>query len=472
MFVLDVARGAYARSPESVRASLGPLISLLPTNLKFGSTYSTWRQRIRRAKHDPAYANAEHLGRLRALLKKAHAGSPFYRGLIDAAFGTKFDLMQLQLSDLQSLPILRKEELRAAGDSVLAVSKLLVDQGDTSGSNGERPFSFYLDKDRSGREMAFVYDSWARAGFTENDAKATLRGVGIDNEGKILHGWDPAMRELRLSAFPLSRDHVSLYLDLIDQHGIRFLYGYPSAIEVMCRHLHALGRRPKLPLRGILPISEPIYPHQRKTIACALGDVAIAHFYGMSEKVLFADESTDQPEHYTFNPLYGVAELIDDNGQSITEPGQEGRVVGTGFLSTGMPFIRYDTEDRARLVELPTAANGQRMRVVGLSPRRKPGFLITSEGHRLVTVDFTPESPRFFKGIDEYQFFQDTVGQCTIRYVPCPGGTRQDALNVAADLQARAQNRIVFTVEQVASLGAGRSGKRAFIDQRLDISRY
>ncbi len=473
MSLMDVARGAYVRSPAIVRRSLAPLISLVPTQAKFGSTYRTWRARIERAKTDTAFANAEHLCALRTLFAKAHAGSPFYRDLIDTALGKDFDLSKLTLKDLRLLPVLRKEDIRAAGDTMLAVPRHLVDKGDTSGSNGEKPFSFYLDKDRSGREMAFVYDSWSRAGFTETDSKIVLRGVGIDNTGKVLSEWEPALRELRLSAFPLTREHVAMYLDLIDKHQVQYLYGYPSAIEVMGRHMHRLGRKPKLPILGVLPISEPLYDHQRRTIAAAFGPQAkIAHFYGLSEKALFADELSDEPGVYAFNPIYGLAELIDEHGQPITTPGVEGRVVGTGFLSTGMPFIRYDTEDRAKLVELPSEANGQRLKVRDLTPRRKPGFLITADGNRLVTVDFTPESPRFFKGIDEYQFFQDQPGHCTIRYILANDGEDQDAMNIARDLQTRSQNRIQFTVERVKTLGCGRAGKRAFIDQRLDVSQY
>lgn len=470
MGLMDVARGAYIRSPEFVRRSLAPIMSLVPTSARFGSTYRIWRERIALAKTETDYANEQHLGALRDLLAKAHAGSPFYRDLIDGSLGAGFDLSQLELADLLRLPVLRKEDLRAAGDDVLAVPKSLVDRGDTSGSNGEKPFSFYLDKDRSPREMAFVYDGWARCGFTETDAKVVLRGVGIDNQGKILHQYDPVMHDLRLSAFPLLREHVSIYLDLIDKHQVRYIYGYPSAIEVMCRHMIELGRKPKLTILGIMPISEPLYSHQRRTIKAALGDVVIAHFYGQSEKVLFAEEV--EPDVYVFNPLYGLAELVDEAGERITTPGVEGRVVGTGFLTIGMPFIRYDTEDRATLVELPSEVNGQQLKVRDLTPRRKPGFLITAEGNRLVTVDFTPESPRFFKGIDEYQFYQDTPGESTIRYVASPDGTHQDALNIARDLEIRAQGRIKFGVERVTSLGSGRSGKRAFIDQRLDVSLY
>lgn len=471
MSLMDVARGAYVRSPVAVRRSLAPLVSLVPTQMKFGRTYRTWRERIAYAHADPAYANAQHLAALRTLMQKAHAGSPFYRDLIDGSLGRGFDLSRIEPVDLQRLPVLRKEELRAAGERALAVPRARLDDGYTAGSNGEAPFAFYLDKDRSAREMAFVYDGWARVGFAENTAKIVLRGFGLDPKGQYVSEWEPALKELRLSVFPMTMDDVRLYLNLIDERGVEYLYGYPSAIELFCRQLHRLKRRPRVPFKGILPISEPLYPHQRRTIAAVLGPVPIAHFYGLSEKTLFARE-IDETGTYDFNPLYGLAELVDEDGQAVTEPGREGRLVGTGFLSTGMPFIRYDTEDRARLVALPSPENGQRLRVCALTPRRKPDFLIAADGTRVVTIDFTPESPCYFDGLEEYQFRQERPGYVTIRYIPTADGSEKDALRIAAFLQKRTHDRIVFGVERVTQLAGGRAGKRAFIDQRLDISRY
>jgi phenylacetate-CoA ligase len=471
MSLLDVARGAYVRSPASVRRTLAPLVSLLPTRLKFGRTYRQWRERIARASTDPGYAAEQHLANLRALMQKAHAGSPFYRDLFDARLGHDFDLATLEPQDLQRLPVLRKEELRAAGDSLLTVRKANADLGDTSGSNGERPFTFYLDKDRSGREMAFVYDTWGRIGFSEDTPKIVLRGFGLNKDGTRVVEWEPALRELRLSVFPMTHEDVNRYVDLIDRHELDYLYGYPSAIELMCRHMSRIGRRLKRPLKGILPISEPLYWHQRKTIAEILGPVPIANFYGLSEKALFAREVDDEGT-YVFDPLYGLAELVDNDGQPITQPGLEGRLVGTGFLTSASPFVRYDTEDRATLVELPSAANGQRLKVERIIPRRKPDFLISAQGNRVVTIDFTPDSPRYFKGIEEYQFRQETPGAVTIRYIPTCDGTEDDARRVATDLTERTGRQIMFDIEQVAQLAGGRAGKRAFIDQRLDISRY
>jgi len=137
-----------------------------------------------------------------------------------------------------------------------------------------------------------------------------------------------------------------------------------------------------------------------------------------------------------------------------------------------MPFLRYDTEDRASLVELPNAGNGQRLTVERLTPRRKPDFLVSVDGNRVVTIDFTPENPRYFEGIEEYQFFQDRPGHSTIRYIPTADGSEADALRVATGLTQRTHGKILFTVEQVERLAGGRAGKRAFIDQRLDISQY
>lgn len=468
---LDKARGAYVRSPAFVRRSLRPLIGLVPAKLKFGRTYQRWRRDIERANQDPAFAADRHLASFRSLLAHAHAGSPFYRDLIDKAFGPRFDAARMNLGDLARLPILDKAALRAAGESALAAPRRQVDWAETSGSNAEAPFGFYLDKDRSSREMAFVYDVWARVGFSESDARVCLRGFGLDPAGLNIHDWDPAMRELQLSVFPMTTEDAALYLDLIDARGVQFIYGYASAIELFCRQMQVLGRAPRRPIKGIMPISEPIYDHQRQMIARTLGNPPFACFYGLSEKVLFAAEVLDTPGTYEFNPLYGVAELVDARGHPVTEIGREGRLVGTGFLSTGMPFIRYETGDFARLVQLPTPENGQRLRVSDLTPRRKPNFLIAHDGTRVVTTDLTPAEGRALEGIAEFQFYQDQPGAVVIRYVLAPDGSHEDAARLASELDRRCHNRLRFSLQPVERIAAGRNGKRAFIDQRLDFIR-
>lgn len=472
MSILDVARGAYVRSPAVVRRSLQPLLALVPTDLKYGRTYRQTRAQIAAAEADPQLANRLHLERLRALLIKARAGSPFYRALIDEAFGEGADLTTIVPADLRRLPIQTRCTLTKAGEAALAEPRARLDESHTSGSNAEAPFTFFLDKDRSAREIAFVHDIWSRSGFEPGTAKAVLRGFRLpDLQGEV-HEWVSVLQELRLSVFPMSPKDAALYLDLIDERQIRYIYGYTSGIELFCRHLMRLGRRPRLPILGILPISEPLYPHQRRLFTSMLGaEVKIVPFYGLSEKALFAAEAAGRPDIYDFQPLYGVAELVDDGGQPVTRPGREGRLIGTGFLSTGMPFIRYDTQDRARLVELPTPENGQRLRVEGIMPRRKPDFLIGRSGERIVTTDLTPADPAFFHGIEELQFYQDAPGRSTIRYILSSDGAVADIERMRDDLNQKAEGKLAFDIEAVTRL-ATPTGKRAFIDQRLDVADY
>src|SRR5690606_21016713 len=134
----------------------------------------------------------------------------------------------------------------------------------------------------SGREMAFVYDAWSRIGYGEGDARASFRGFSLRDNGARIHEWDPALRELRLSVFPLTVEDAARYLDLINERRIQYFYGYPSAIEIFCRHMRRLGRTPGLPVKGILPISEPIFDHQRTFIGDVLGNPSFACFYGLS----------------------------------------------------------------------------------------------------------------------------------------------------------------------------------------------
>lgn len=472
MFKLDAARGAYVRSPAMVRRALAPFLRLLPTSFIYGRTYRDWRATIARGAKDDCFAQSFQLNSLRALLAKAHAGSPFYAELFERTFGPHFDVATMTLADFRKLPILDKDTLATAGDAMLAVPKSSMDIAHTSGSNGEPPFSFYLDKDRSVREIAFVHNVWSRTGYAPDQAKVVMRGFAQRERGGNSYEWSPALRELRLSVFPMSQADAALYLDLIDKRRIRYLYGYPSGLETFARHLNRLGRRPKLPLLGIMPISEPLYDHQRRLFARIFGDTPIAPFYGLSEKTLFAAELPDQPGIYEFDPLYGVAELIGDDGAPVTRIGQEGRLVGTGFVSTGMPFIRYDSQDRAKLVRLPSADNGQRLRVTGIMPRRKPDFLISHAGDRIVAIDLTPEDPAFFEDIEGYQFYQNTPGLCVIKYIATPGGEDANVERIRGELARLAEGKLDFVVQRVDGLESPGSGKRAYIDQQLDLADY
>lgn len=468
MSVLDIARGAYVRSPKAFRDVVSPALALLPVSLKYGRAYQDWRGAIARSRGDARFTQDRLLRDLRALLSKAQA-SPFWHERISQALGTNPDLIQADLETLRALPLLTRETVQSAGAAMLAQPAATLDHASTSGSSGQ-PLVFWLDKDRSPREFAFVNDVWARTGYREGNARCVLRGLLMADVDRRPYEWEAGLRELRCSPFAMTASRMDLYLDLIDERGIAYLHGYPSAIEILCRHIWETGRQLKRPIKGVFPISEPFYPHQRNAIRRALPGAIVAPFYGLSERTLFASEITGAEDVYAFEPLYGLAELIGDDGAPVTREGARGRIVGTGFLSTGMPFIRHETGDTAELVRVPDLQNGWRLHVKAITPRRRPEFLVGVEGNRIITPTVVPLHPDKFRGVSEFQFYQDTPGFCVVKVVPRAGCGATDVHPFAAEIQKRVGSSMQVELVLVTELAGHARGKRPFIDQRLTLA--
>ncbi len=471
MSVLDIARGAYVRSPKVLRDAMSPALALLPVSLKYGRTYQGWRADIALSRTDPAFTQQRSTAALQALLTKAYRGSPFHRERIENALGIKAAPAHFGLEDLAALPVLTKDELRKAGEAALAVPAATLDRASTSGSSG-MPLLFWLDKDRSPREFAFVNDVWSRTGYCESDARCVLRGLLLADIDRHPYEWEAGLKELRCSPFAMTEKRMTLYLDIIDRRGILYLHGYPSAIEILCRHIWRTGRHPKKAILGVFPISEPLYRHQRDMISAALPGASIAPFYGLSERVLFAGEVAGEEDVYEFEPLYGHVELLDETGAAVARPGLRGRLIGTGFLSTGLPFIRYETGDTAELAQQPDDSNGWRMRVRAITPRRQPEFLVGAGGNRIVTPTIVPVHPDKFFGVSEFQFYQDEPGSCLIKVVPASGCGEPEARLFLEELQGRVGSFIRFELKLVEELAGNARGKRPVVDQRLDLAQF
>jgi len=444
----------------------------MPVSLKFGSTYWRWRDDILRSRSDRDFTCRRRTAALAALLSEAYAGSDFWWERIAKALGADMSPTQIGFESLAALPVLTREELRKVGEAALTVGADTLDPAFTSGSSGH-PFSFWLDKDRSPREFAFVNDVWARTGYQEGDARCVLRGLELADLDQQPCEWEAGLSELRCAVFSMTAERMDRCLDMIDHHGIAYLHGYPSAIEILCRHICRTGRRLKRPILGVFPISEPVHGRQRAVVRAALPDAAIAPFYGLSEHVLFASEVDDAEDVYEFEPLYGHPELVDDRDQAVAEPGCRGRILGTGLLSTGMPFIGYDTGDAAELVRPATAENGWRMRVRDIRPRRQAEFLVGVNSDPSATLTLVPEycfsvDPSTY-GVSEVQFYQDEPGRCTIKVVPAAGCGEADVRPFVEATNKQVGSRIRFAFELVEDLAGDARGKRPFIDQRLDL---
>ncbi len=459
---LDVARGAYAQLPLPMRRRLGALLRFVPVSARYGRTYRAWRRRIEAAEAEPAKAAAIQAGRLLDVVRLAISASPGHRDRLAPVFGREGPRdADALLARWAEVPVLTGDEVVTGGERFCTVPAERLDIGLTGGSSG-RPVRFYLDRGRAPIEYAFVHHAWRRAGFRPGLPRAVFRGV--ETAGAAHMHYEPALAELRCSVFHLSDSVMAGYLQEIQARRIAHLHGYPSALAIFADHvLRSCG--PLDTIAGVLPTSERLPAHLRRSIERAFPAAILAPTYGLSEKVAFATEVEGAPDVYEFDPLYGYTELVDIQGRAVVREGERGRIVSTGLLFPGMPLIRYETGDEADLVALPSRANGARLQVRRIVPRHGHEYLIGRSGI-LMPLSGMLQVDEEILGVGEFQFVQDTPGAVTLRVVPRSGPV-PDFGAYLARANAKARGEITLAIEIVDSLPTTVRGKRKFIDQRL-----
>jgi phenylacetate-coenzyme A ligase PaaK-like adenylate-forming protein len=466
--LLDVARGAYARLSPGTRARLGRFVGLVPERLKWGPTYRQWRGLIAATRANPAGVRG-YQDRARLKMLSAAMRSRYYRELFETVFGA--DVVPEQLLDDRhwaKIPVLTSAQAAVGAADMCTRPTEALDVGSTGGTSG-KPVKFYLDKNRSPIEYAFVHDAWSRAGYRAGDARCVFRGVELAGAEDSHIQYDHGLAELRCSVFHMTDAAMRGYLDQIRGRRIRFIHGYPSAIAIFASFLLRSGLAPLSQIEGVFATSERFYPDQRELIAQAFDRATIVPFYGLSEKTAFACARSDDSDIFEFDPLYGYTELLDEDGTPVMRVGASGRIVSTGLIFDGMPFIRYDTGDTGELIELPSKGNGYRLAVRGITPKHGTEYFVGCSGALIAIKGIISNLQGTAYGIREYQFYQDTPGEAVVRIVPASAGAA-DFTRYRELLDRKAAGELKTTVEVVEAIPVTQRGKRRLIDQRLDVS--
>jgi len=471
MLGLNTLRTAYVRSPRPVRRILSPVLAALPVRYRFGGTYVSFRASIERSRQDTEFVRAWRRDHLRKLVSAAVSHAPHYRDLARTLGLSAAVIENFEVDDLRIFPVLTKDALRGRAADFLTRPMDELDEVSTSGSSGT-PLSFFLDKDRSAAEWAFVQDSWSKVGFSPKDIRAVFRGLHLQDVDRTPWEFEPSLGELRLSPFHLTDHWMNKYCALIARYNASFLHGYPSALDIFASYV-LRSKRTDIAgrVRGVLAISETLFDHQRARISLAFPNAKLTSFYGMSEKVLFGTEIPGRPATFEMEPLYGIAELVDDAGNRITEPGKKGRVVGTGLLLSGMPFIRYDTGDVGTLVEDANEGNRFRAVIAGIASRWGQEFLVGRGGQLISMTAINIHSGAYVK-MAAFQFHQREPGRAALRAVLAAGSTEADIVPFMNEISAKIGESISFDLELVDELTRNERGKSKFIDQRLDLRKF
>jgi phenylacetate-CoA ligase len=191
-------------------------------------------------------------------------------------------------------------------------------------------------------------------------------------------------------------------------------------------------------------------------------------FYGLSEKCAFGSPDPEREGVYAMNPLYGLTELLEEQDAPITEPGRGGRIVATGLQFLGMPFIRYETGDRATLVQLPDQSTGHSLLVSDITPREGHLFLISLSNQPIAAIT-AMMGDKEINAIAAFQYEQHHPGKVIMRVELGSGASPATLAAYIRKANERMRGELTLIPEIVTSIPLTARGKRHIVIQHLPI---
>ena len=415
---------------------------------------------------------AYQLRRLKTLLSHAYSNVPYYHSVFTEQGLQPSDIREI--TDLERLPILTKEVARENMDALKArnyASRDLEYVG-TSATTGMM-LRFYYEKGTSrARELAFVRSAWRRVGFRLIDKCATLRGDVVNSNGTSKFDERQFFgRLLVLSSVSMRADSLPRYVQLIRRFKPRYIWGYPSSISVLAHFMQDNDVERFSTVKAILCGSENLFEWQRKLLESVF-QCRVFSWYGQSELAAFASECEVSQLYHVF-PEYGIFELVDKRDRLITEAGEVGEIVATGFNNAAVPFIRYRTGDLAQYADA-TCECGRHHALLPRIEGRKNEFVVDRAGREIpVTAILAATDKVFvssdFDGIRQFQFFQEKRGEVILNVVPGKDYGKSDSGQMFTPLMERLGDEMDLEVRLVDQIQPSAAGKHRTLIQKLTV---
>lgn len=452
--------------PASARYVIGGLLKPIPPAILLGRAFREHCAYAREAQWWPAERAREYqLSKLREVLGLAYERTAFYRQTFDRLGFRPSDL--LTLTDLRRVPTIDRSDVVEHLSEMCAgnIKGIGVDFGSTGGMSGI-PLHFYLSASRSSIEYAYLTTSWQRVGYRVGTPMAVLRGrVVRANRNGLYHEYDPLLRHHYYSSFHMSDDDMARYLEHISTIGPCFMHVYPSSVVALARFIRRRSAQAPPNVRGIIAESEIVYTEQRKMVEEVFG-ARLFSCYGHSEKLVLAS-GCEYTNDYHIWPTYGYCELLDVQGNPVTTPGEQGEIVGTGFINRIMPFIRYRTGDWATYVGERCEACGREHVVIrDIRGHRTQEVLVTADGSEISWTALNMHDDTFLH-VRQFQFLQETVGHAVLRIVPAKGFSERDVSRIQRNLGRKFDGQLHFTIKCVDAIPLSPRGKAIYVDQRI-----
>jgi len=431
----------------------GKYIRYLPNSIVFGRTFNSAKllqDEYLKSNDKIGYVEEYQYNSLRTLLSVANRVKYY-----------KNKEYELNIDLFNKIPFVNKSIMNNDISQFIDTKKGAV-YGSTGGTSG-KPFGFYINKNRRGREWFWMTDNWSRVGFDRNSSyRGVLRNHILPNNVPYIK--NTFLREYYFSNYNTTDSYLEKIVTYLNNYQIEFIHAYPSAAHRLAKYL--LNNNQTIPsVKAFLCGSENIYPEQRSTIENQLG-VRLYSWYGHSEKLILAGECEFSSNYHAI-PFYGYAELVDEQGNNITQPGEVGELVGTGFINTAMPFIRYRTGDYATFVGNQCPHCGRVGLVFNQVKGRWDGEKIYATNGSFCTTTALNMHSDIYKNIEDMQYYQDTPGKLEVRIIPGSGYSKKDDDYIKRSLTEKLGDDFSLSIVKVIELEYTINRKYILLIQKL-----
>lgn len=402
---------------------------------------------------------ARQLEQLQLLLSHAEQSVPYYQQRLKAA-GVVGDGAPLTMEKWARLPLLTREDVQAAGDSLLS-GKVPVEHGkltrvQTSGSTGQPVVAYKTGVAQFFWGVITLRDHlWHRrdlgAKFVAIRPESELKpGKGVESRG-----WGPAAISVAQpgpAAMMNVRSDIAVQAEWLKEQQPVYLLSLPSNILALARYFSDRGE--VLPsLREVLTYGELLSPEVRQACRLTWG-VTVKDMYSSQEVGYIALQCPDY-EHYHVQAEGALVEVLNESGAACCA-GETGQVVVTPLHNFGMPFIRYVVGDYAEVGDICPCGRGLPVlkRVFG----RQRNMLVLADG-RTHWPSFPAELWTAIAPIRQLQLEQTDFENLTAHLV-CPRPltlTEQEAF--AGMLRDRFGYPFVVTFQYHQQIARSKGGK-------------
>ena len=460
----------YRKLPKSAQYAVGYAYATIPLPIRYGKVFRETYAFLRESQWWSREQLEEYqLEQLSKLLHHAYENVPYYRRVFDERGLKPKDVQDFK--DLQQLPYLTKEDVRANFNDLIArnIPKEQVDYGTTGGSTAV-PLGLYIEKKTHNIRMAFEWREWNWMGYSFGDKCIVLRGNVIsrfENGKRVWWEYDPFNNYLILSSYDMTEDNLYKYVEKIEEFQPKVIRGYPSALDILARFIkeHDLKINKKGNIKAISTSSETLYPHQRESIEAVFG-CKIYDKYGNFEQVCMLGMCEKREGYHDFME-YGITEIIGKDGKSLTREDEIGEIVGTGFTNYAFPLIRYKPEDLAVWTNKKCSC-GRELPLIKRIEGRSQELVVTKKGN-LISMTAINMHSDVFDNVKRFQFVQERKGNVVMNIIKKPSYTDKDTEYILSELYKKMGAGVDLEIVFVDEIPKTKRGKYRFLIQKLPI---